>query len=184
MAHVIDTASGIAEVIDYWERSRNDWFSHDPEFDRDFRDRFADLYASARTGQLRQWESTAQGGLALLILLDQYPRNAFRGTARMYESDPTARRIARQMADRGFVLDLPKHLQLFCLLPFSHSEDLADQALAVRLHEELQPDGLRRARRHQAIIARFGRFPHRNAALGRHSQPEERLYLKTGGFQG
>lgn len=184
MPEVVDKDQAIADVLEFWRQSGKDWFSHSPRFDREFGDRFAALHDEACDGALADWETTPDGCLALLILLDQYPRHAFRGTARMYQTDADARRIARRMVYFGFVSEVVEDLQLFCLLPFAHSEDDADQALSVRLHEAFLPSGLDRARRHQAIVERFGRFPHRNAVLGRPSRPDEHCYLADGGFQG
>ncbi|BCH29331.1 hypothetical protein MesoLjLc_12610 [Mesorhizobium sp. L-8-10] len=178
------TDSRIDDVVDFWARSRTAWFAHDPEFDERFRQTFAALYETARSGVLAHWEDTADGCLALLVLLDQYPRNAFRGTPRMYESDDEARRIARRVVDRDFVRRVSDEMRLFMILPFAHSETLEDQDLSVNLHRRFLPAGLGRARRHRAIVERFGRFPHRNPILGRASRPEEQRYLAAGGFQG
>ena len=171
-------------LLAYWSRSSGDWFSHDPGFDRDFRTRYLDLHERARSGALDHWQADAQGVLGLLILLDQFPRNAFRGSARMYATDPQARRVARSGMDRDFIAALPERLRMFLMLPFSHSEDAADHDLSVALHERFLPGGLGRARRHRDIIRRFGRFPHRNGILGRASTPAERDYLANGGFRG
>ncbi|MGK7752272.1 DUF924 family protein [Roseovarius sp. C03] len=171
-------------MLTFWSRSRNHWFSHDPIFDRRLTRQFGSLHQQAASGALGGWEETPNGCLALLILLDQYPRNAFRGKAQMYAHDAEARRIARRMVDHEFVEKVPEELQLFCLLPFAHSENIADQEQSVELHRRFLPGGLDRARRHRKIIARFGRFPHRNAILGRAARPTETDFLRNGGFQG
>ncbi len=171
-------------LLAYWSRSSGDWFSHDPGFDRDFRTRYLDLHERARSGALDHWQADAQGVLGLLILLDQFPRNAFRGSARMYATDPQARRVARIGMDRDFIAALPEPLRMFLMLPFSHSEDAADHDLSVALHERFLPGGLGRARRHRDIIRRFGRFPHRNGILCRASTPAERDHLANDGFRG
>ena len=160
------------------------WFAHDPAFDTRFRERFLLAHQAAARRELDAWAATAQGSLALLILLDQFPRNAFRGTAHMYATDPLARRFARQLnASRGD-RELPKPLRLFCYLPFSHSESLDDQELAVKLNRELDPESARHAIGHRDIIKRFGRFPHRNPMLGRDTTPAEASFLAQGGFSG
>ena len=147
----------------YWSRSSGDWFSHDPGFDRDFRTRYLDLHERTRSGALDHWQADARGDAGALILLDQFPRNAFRGSARMYADRPAG---APRRADRHGPATsspaLPEPLRMFLMLPFSHSEDAADHDLSVALHERFLPGGLGRARRHRDIIRRFGRFPHRN----------------------
>lgn len=121
--------------------------------------------------------------LGLLLLLDQYPRHAFRGQAAMYATDRLAVEVAERLSRQGIGL-LPEDLLLFAILPFAHSELLADQERSVALHRRYLPEGLHRAERHRNIITRFGRFPHRNRILGRSGRAEEIQYLKTGGFQG
>lgn len=174
----------IREVVDWWRAHPGAWFAKSPAFDAAFRARFADLHAAAATGDLDAWQGTAEGCLALLILLDQYPRNAFRGTARMYDTDARARLVAHRAEAQGFIPALPEELRPFLLLPFSHSEDAADQARAVALHRRYLPSGLSRAARHHDIIARFGRFPHRQPILGNPLTPDEDRYLTGGGFRG
>lgn len=184
MLDVYASGAELRDLLDYWTRSQGDWFSHRPAFDRDFRSRFLALHDRARSGHLAAWECSPEGVLGLLILLDQFPRNAFRDTPRMYATDDQARRIARLTIERGDIHKLPKERCLFVLLPLSHSEDAAEQALSVALHDRFVPGGSGRARRHQDIIRRFGRFPHRNAILGRLPMPEEERYLAQGGFRG
>ena len=135
-------------------------------------------------GELDSWAGDADGALALLILLDQFPRNAFRGTARMFESDAKARRIARGAIEAGFDQGVEHDLRNFFYLPFAHSENLADQDRCVELARELGGEELRYAIIHRDIIEKFGRFPHRNEALGRATTPEERKFLAGGGFAG
>jgi uncharacterized protein (DUF924 family) len=173
------------EVVAFWrEAGPQLWFAKDPAFDARFRDRFADAYAAAAAGRLDSWMETPEGALGLIILLDQYPRNAFRGTPRMYATDAAARAYASQAVARRLHerIDLP--LRLFIILPFGHSEDQADQDRSVELAEQLGEPSLSHARGHQAIVRRFGRFPHRNEILGRRSTAEERSYLAAGGFAG
>ena len=143
----------------------------------------ADHEAAAR-GELAQWQATPEGALALVILLDQFPRNAFRGTPRMYDTDAMARKVANTAFAAGYDQKLPRELQKFFVLPFAHSEDLADQERSVALARRIGPDDLAHAEHHRDIVRRFGRFPHRNAILGRKSTPEEKQYLDNGGYTG
>ena len=173
-------------VADYWRRAgeRGRWFAKDPAFDRDFHDRFLALHLAAARRELDHWSATPQGALALLILLDQFPRNAFRGTARMYATDAAARRHARAALAAGHMAAVEPALQLFFCLPFAHSENLADQDLSVELNTHLGATARAHALGHRDIIRRFGRFPHRNALLGRSTTAEERAFLDGGGFAG
>lgn len=173
------------EVVAFWRAAGPDkWFAKDPTFDRAFRDRFADRYHQATSGELRDWQRSAEGSLALVILLDQYPRNAFRGTAAMYGSDAQAREVTARAIRSGFDLSIEPKLRLFLYLPYGHSEDPLDQERSVELSRTLSPVDVTHAEHHREIIRRFGRFPHRNAILGRHSNPDEVRYLANGGFQG
>ena len=138
---------------------------------------------------LAGWEETANGVLALLILTDQLPRNIWRNSAHAFATDPMARAIADRAIARSFDMAFDPAMRQFFYLPFQHHEDPDSQARAVALTERLTADGgaaenLRYARLHQEIIARFGRFPHRNAVMGRVSTPEETEYLANGGFAG
>jgi uncharacterized protein (DUF924 family) len=120
----------------------------------------------------------------LVLLLDQFPRNAFRGSARMYGTDPAARAVARSAVARGHETRVERALRPFVYMPFAHSESLADQDLSVSLFERLGGVEVGHARRHRDIIRRFGRFPHRNDVLGRETTADERRYLDEGGFAG
>ena len=172
-------------VVEFWrEAGPNLWFAKDPAFDRRFRERFAAEHAAAARGELASWTETPQGALALIILLDQYPRNAFRGTPRMYATDALAREYADDAIARGLDQQVAASMRLFVFLPFGHSENEADQARSVKLAEQLGEPSLSHARGHQAIVRRFGRFPHRNAILGRASTAEELSFLAAGGFAG
>lgn len=174
-----------AAVIDFWrEAGLTRWFAKDAEFDRAFRDRFLTAYEAARRGELFKWTASPEKTLALLILLDQFPRNAFRGTRRMYDTDPLALGVARAAVDAGNDLKGPPDLQLFFYLPFGHSEKLADQERSVELAGRLGEPSLSNAKRHHDIIHRFGRFPHRNVILGRMMTEEEQRFLDEGGFAG
>ena len=170
-------------VLHFWRAERANWFSHDPAFDRRFRERFALLHRQAASGKLSHWQGSAPGCLALLILLDQYPRNAFRGAPRMYATDAQALAIARAALAAGH-WDAAGDLKLFLCLPFAHSENPADQERSVALNSRLGPPWLSHAEGHRDIIRRFGRFPHRNRILGRSSTPDEIAFLRDGGFAG
>lgn len=174
----------ISGIIDWWRAHQGDWFAKSPGFDTLFRVRYGALHRAAMVGDLAHWQDTAEGCLALEILLDQFPRNAFRGRPEMYASDPQARAVARHAMALGFIDALAPDLRLFLLLPFAHSEDPGDQALSVALHRRHLPAALRRAARHRDIVARFGRFPHRQPILGQALTPDEYSYLTNGGFQG
>ncbi|HTV25527.1 MAG TPA: DUF924 family protein [Polyangiaceae bacterium] len=172
-------------VIEFWRGAGPSlWFAQDPEFDRRFRERFADAHAAAARGELSRWGQRADGALALILLLDQYPRNAFRGTPRMYATDALARAEAERAVAAGFDRTVAPELQAFVLLPFGHSESLADQERSVALCRRLGSPNLEHAEHHRDIVRRFGRFPHRNAILGRASTDAERAYLANGGYQG
>ena len=174
-----------ADVLDFWRAAGpKRWFRKDNAFDSDFRARFLGAHEAARRGELVDWTENADGALALLILLDQCPRNAFRGTARMFDSDAQARAIARDAIAKGFDQHIDESLRNFFYLPFMHSEELADQDRAVELARPLGGEALRYALLHRDVIAKFGRFPHRNAVLGRTTTPAEQLFLDSGGFAG
>jgi len=146
--------------------------------------KFLSTYEAAAAGKLAAWEATADGALALAIVLDQFPRNMFRGDVRCYATDPLARQVANRGLKRGYDQDVPAEELRFFFLPFMHSEDMADQRRCVALYREAGDDDLKYAERHADIIRRFGRFPHRNAVLGRTTTPEEKAYLDAGGFKG
>jgi uncharacterized protein (DUF924 family) len=172
-------------VVNFWiDAGPALWFAKDSEFDARFRDRFLKDHEAAVRGELRHWQKTANGALALVLLLDQFPRNAFRGTPRMYSTDALARRAARQSFAAGYDQEIPIELRKFFVLPLAHSEDLADQERSVALARHMNPEDLAHAEHHCDIVRRFGRFPHRNAILGRKSTPEELDYLANGGFTG
>jgi uncharacterized protein (DUF924 family) len=173
------------DVLGFWrEAGPSRWFRKDDAFDAGFRARFLGAHEAAARGDLDSWARRADGALALLILLDQFPRNAFRGTARMYESDAKARAVARVAIESGFDKDFEPELRNFFYLPLMHSEDLPDQDRAVELARGIGGEPLRFALMHRGIIEKFGRFPHRNETLGRSTTPEEQKYLADGGFAG
>jgi uncharacterized protein (DUF924 family) len=175
-----------ADVVAFWRAAGPKcWFEKDTGFDDDIRRRFLKLHEAAAAGKLTAWEANAEGALALLILLDQFPRNMFRGQARMFASDPLARAITAGALVRGFDSQVPAELRSFFYLPFEHSEDLADQERGIAFYKAAgDADGLKWAEIHADIIRRFGRVPHRNAVLGRVSTPEEQAFLDGGGFAG
>ncbi len=173
-----------AEVLRFWfqgVRSDPRWFRKDAAFDREIRDRFLSLYEQAAVGALSAWRDAPGECLALVILLDQFPRNMFRGEARAFAADALAREAAREIVSRGWDRAMGESERLFAYLPFEHSERLADQDLACDLMKDFDAEQLDYALRHREIIRRFGRFPHRNAALGRASTPDETEFLKQPG---
>jgi len=173
-----------AGIIHFWndEVGEARWFNSDAALDAEIATRFGDAYRAAREGKLTDWEASAESSLALLLLLDQFPRNMFRGRAEAFATDALARRIARQAIERGFDTRIAPPLRGFFYLPLSHSEDLADQnrcvaLIAKRLGKETEQ--YRFALLHREAIEKFGHFPARNAALGRTTTAEERAYLAS-----
>jgi uncharacterized protein (DUF924 family) len=174
-----------SSVIDFWRAAGPEqWFAKDPDFDRRFRERFLVLHDAAANGQLANWLATPNGARALVLLLDQFPRNAFRNTPRMYATDAMAREIANAAIGAGHDQAFETELRPSFYLPLAHSEDLADQERAVSLSQPLGQRYLSHAERHRDIIRHFGRFPHRNLILGRMMKPEEQQFLDEGGFGG
>ncbi len=173
-------------VVSFWQAAGpSRWFTQDDRFDALVRLRLGTLHAWAAIGALDHLAATPSGSLALLILLDQAPRNIFRGSAGAFETDAAAREFARYAIDRGFDRRVPNGLRSFFYLPFMHSEELEDQALCVELYRLAgDTENLRWAELHCEIIDKFGRFPHRNVLLGRRTTAEEERYLREGGFQG
>lgn len=174
-------------VLDFWfaEARRKKWFRGGPHFDADIRRRFSAHHAAASTGRLDPWRATPAGALALILILDQFSRNIFRRDARAFAQDARCRDIAGEAIARRFDKIAPDEAKAFFYLPFMHSEDLRDQRRSVALFKAQLPasGNLAYAIEHAAIVARFGRFPHRNEALGRSSTPEEIAFLKQGGFR-
>jgi uncharacterized protein (DUF924 family) len=174
-----------ADVVAFWrDAGPSRWYRKDEAFDRAFRERFLATHEAAARGDLDAWLASPEGALALCILLDQFPRNAFRGSPRMFATDAKAREVARSALASRFDRQVDDALRQFFIMPFMHSEDPADQELCVRLARELPTDTLRYAEEHRDIIVRFGRFPHRNAVLGRTTTAEEQRFLDEGGFSG
>ncbi|MCR6629076.1 MAG: DUF924 domain-containing protein [Magnetospirillum sp.] len=179
MAHDLGRAQA---VLDFWfaPGMEKRWFAADAALDRELAERFGQDLAQAASGALDHWVESADGALALVILLDQVPRNVFRGKAQAFAFDSHALAIAEAALLRGHDRALPPIRRCFLYLPFEHSESLPDQRYCVRLFEQAgdDPEGLDYARRHLAVIERFGRFPHRNEALERETTPEEEEFLK------
>ncbi len=158
------------------------WFVPDPVFDDTIRRHFMGAWERAARGELDGWSESAEGALALTVLLDQFPRNMFRGQPRAFATDGKALVVARLALSRGFDQAVPPVWRKFFYLPFEHAEDNEAQARSVALFRGTgEAPATRYAERHQEIIARFGRFPHRNAILGRASTPEEEAWLAAGG---
>jgi uncharacterized protein (DUF924 family) len=175
----------VPSVCGFWREAGPDrWFAKDAAFDAAFRERFQDTHFAAARRELDAWVDSAEGALALMILLDQFPRNVFRGTAHMYATDPLARYFANRAIARGLDQQLEPEVRSFLYLPLNHSEVLADQERAVALYTALGGDDTKWAIMHRDIIARFGRFPHRNPVLGRATTGEEQAFLDGGGFSG
>jgi uncharacterized protein (DUF924 family) len=161
------------------------WFAKDEAFDAEIRERFEALHHAAARRELDAWAQTSDGALALLLLLDQFPRNLFRGSPHAFATDPLARHFAQEAIECGFDAAVNPALRQFFYLPFEHSEVLADQERSVALCAASgDKDLLKWAGIHRDIIVRFGRFPHRNASLGRTNTPDEDAFLKSGGFAG
>ncbi len=183
-------------VYDFWfggqnrdefGQSRKQWFVKDPNFDGEIRQRFLETYEAAARGDLRVWRDDAKHCLSLIVALDQFPRNMFRDTPRAFATDPMALDLVRFAVDRGHDQTVNSVERVFFYLPFEHSETLADQVRCVALVQALvdadprRADLLDYAKRHQDVIARFGRFPHRNKILGRASTPAELEFLRQPG---
>lgn len=172
-------------VVDFWlAAGPSRWFTKDPDFDHDFKQQFYALHCAAARRELEHFLTDPKAGLGLILLLDQFPRNAFRDTAHMFATDPLAMHYAHTLLDAGFIGHLDERLRGFACLPFMHSEQLEDQAYSVKLHQEHAPDSMFWANDHYNIIQQFGRFPHRNACLARITTPEEQAFLDGGGFAG
>jgi uncharacterized protein (DUF924 family) len=182
----ITTPPSPEEIVAFWlEAGYDKWFTRNDAFDAQVRSRFLRAYELARENRLSAWEETPLGALALVIVLDQFPRNMFRGTPLAFAADPQARAVADRAIARGFDSQVDRKLQGFFYLPFEHSENLADQERCIALYRAMgDADGLKWAEIHADIIRRFGRFPHRNPVLGRDMTPEEAAFLAEGGFAG
>ena len=179
-----------ADVVGYWRHAGpSKWFKKSSTFDDALRLRFEPVHHAAARGEYADWERASEGALALALLFDQIPRNIYRNSAHAFATDPLARKICDHALHHAFERDIEPELRVFLYLPFMHSEDLVDQDRSVILYEKHDVetgdvDSLKYAVMHRDIIRRFGRFPHRNAAFGRVSTPEELAFLDNGGFAG
>ncbi|MCE7027974.1 DUF924 family protein [Jiella avicenniae] len=173
-------------IVDFWrEAGPGRWFGKDEAFDETIRQRYGDLYEMAARGELDHWAENANGALALIILLDQFPRNMFRGSPLAFATDGKALAIARTALERGDHEVVAEDVNQFLAMPLMHSEAHADQEECVAWMERIgDEDNARAAEEHRDIIVRFGRFPHRNAVLGREPSEAEKAYLAEGGFAG
>ncbi|MDH3319591.1 MAG: DUF924 domain-containing protein [Betaproteobacteria bacterium] len=170
------------QVLRFWfDVHPKDWFVKNPDFDAQVRSRFLALHEAAAAGRLAHWADEPRSCLALVIVLDQFPRNMFRGEARAFATDPLALAAARVILRRGWDKQMSTSERLFAYLPFEHSEALEDQKLSSELMKDFDEEQRRYAERHRDIVERFGRFPHRNAILGRESTAAEIEFLKLPG---
>jgi uncharacterized protein (DUF924 family) len=174
------------DILHFWRQAGPPrWFKKDRAFDEAIRLKFEPVHHAAARGEYDAWAETAEGALALLILLDQFPRNLYRNSAHAFATDPKARAIAQRAVEQAFHKAVEPELAGFFVLPFEHSEDLAEQDFGLAVAEALGDDEVTKwCRIHREIIARFGRFPHRNPALGRETTPDEQAFLDEGGFAG
>ena len=173
-----------SEVINFWfdETVKPLWFKKKEEFDRQIQQRFEPMYLAAKQGELDHWRNVPQSALALIILLDQFPRNMYRQTPQAFATDDKAVEITKQAIARSDRQSLTKEQAAFLYMPLMHSESKSDQALCVELFTKLgKEDNLKFARKHQEIIERFDRFPHRNEILGRESTKAEQEFLAQPG---
>jgi uncharacterized protein (DUF924 family) len=174
------------DILHFWRAAGPaQWFKKSERFDDAIRLKFEPVHHAAARGRYDAWAATAEGALALLLLLDQFPRNLYRGSGHAFATDGKARAVARAAVAAGLHREVEPPLRQFFVLPFEHSEDMADQDQARRLAAELgDPEVSKWVELHRDIVARFGRFPHRNAALGRATTAQEQQFLDEGGFAG
>lgn len=175
------------EILDFWlgEIGPEGWYAGGADIDGAITARFAEVLEALEAGHLEHWVDGPGGTLAYIILADQFSRNVYRGQGRAFASDARARAAARVALEAGWDMDAPEPERQFFYMPFEHSENMADQDHAVALMEERMtsvPDMALHARAHREVIVRFGRFPFRNAALGREMSPEEAAFLEAGGY--
>jgi len=174
------------DVLAFWRNAGPArWFVKDSTFDEELRNRFTSLWEAARDGALAPWQDSDHGVLALIIVLDQFPRNIFRDDLRAFATDAMARAVTHKAVASGRDQHTDPDLRAFVYMPLMHSEDMADQQLSLQLFKALgNADNLQFAELHADIIRRFGRFPHRNRVLRRTTTPEEQAFLDSGGFSG
>ncbi|GHA41318.1 hypothetical protein GCM10008927_02070 [Amylibacter ulvae] len=176
------------EIIDFWvnEVGPDGWYIADENVDAQIKERFMADYDLAASGKLEEWEKTATGTLAIIILLDQFARNMFRGRPESFDADPLARDVAGRAIRKDFDQEIDEPLRQFFYMPFMHSENLGDQTIAVKLFKKRTSDvgnNQIHAQAHREIIHKFGRFPFRNNALGRESTAEETAFMDKGGYR-
>jgi uncharacterized protein (DUF924 family) len=180
--------SGPEAIVDFWlhDVGPDGWYEAVDDVDAEIRDRFGAEWRAALSGERDYWCNGPRGTLAFLILTDQFPRNMFRGKPDAFATDDRARAAASMAVEKGFDLKIPEPERVFFYMPFEHSEDLSDQDRCIALFEtnldKTRDEFLLHGRAHREIIRRFGRFPFRNAALGRKSSAEEEAFLKDGGY--
>jgi uncharacterized protein (DUF924 family) len=175
-----------AEVLDFWFGTDPKlWFTKNEAFDKEIADRFLPTYEAAASGRLADWEISPESALALVIVLDQFSRNMFRGSPRTFAADVLALAVAKRAIEQGFDKKLELQQRNFFYMPYMHSENLADQERCIALSQQNSDENtLQYAKQHADIIRRFGHFPHRNAVLERTTTPEEQAFLDAGGFAG
>jgi uncharacterized protein (DUF924 family) len=172
-------------IVDFWRDLGPDaWFVRNAGLDETIRQRFGDIHERAARGELDHWAEDPNGALALVLLLDQFPRNMFRDTPRAFATDDKALTIAKAALARGDHYHVGEDVNQFFAMPHMHSESLADQEACVAWMRDIGEYNVPFAEEHRDIIARFGRFPHRNSVLNRQTTPEEREFLESGGFAG
>ena len=174
------------DILSFWRNAgEKRWWTKDDAFDAEIRAKFLDLWSEAAAGRLAHWQQSDDGALALVIVLDQFPRNLFRNDPRTYASDALAQDVATRAVTNGVDARVSEDLRGFLYMPFMHSEHLADQERCVALFGRLgQEENAKYAVHHADIIRRFGRFPHRNRMLGRTTTVDEQAFLDSGGFSG
>ena len=173
-----------SEIIDFWfsKRVKPKWFTKSAKFDREIKQRFLTTYSLAKNGTLDAWRDNPQDTLALIILLDQFPRNMFRNTPQAFATDEKAVELTKYAVSQNYQQKLSNEQQVFLYMPLMHSENQTDQAKCVELFDELEKgENLKFALKHQEVVERFGRFPHRNQILGRQSTTAEREFLTQPG---
>ncbi|KPJ95558.1 MAG: hypothetical protein AMJ55_03555 [Gammaproteobacteria bacterium SG8_15] len=171
-----------ADILHFWfsEKVKPLWFNSTPEFDAELKERYADIFHAVLNGQLSEWQQTADGCVALVVILDQFPLNMYRGLPESFAGEALARDITRGAVNNGFDQQMPGEQKAFLYMPLMHSENIADQDLSVQLFEAAGlKENLRFANHHRDIVRRFGRFPHRNKILGRTSTQAELDYLAS-----
>lgn len=176
------TVSTSEALLDFWfsDRIKPLWFNSTPEFDDELREKYLGTYQAALNGDLAEWENTPEGALALVICLDQFPLNMFRGKPESFEGEEPSRQVAQRAIQQGLDQQLDEAQKAFLYLPYMHSENLADQDRSVELFFRAGlEDNLHWAKHHRDIVRQFGRFPHRNAILGRENTSEEIAYLQS-----